>query len=359
MQITRLVIESLRAIDHLDIDLRSAAGAPRKRAILLGVNGAGKTTVLEAIVHAFASLAEQPSLDASRLGASDVRNVDDPSIGPTSSLRRGVIMIDVALSDTERRAVRRQFPDASRRGTLRFDVGRNLEFDDLLDEHESIEAAPVMDISLDDALETETERAFEIVARHAVTNRETHPICVFLPADRGVLVHRDDLTLKEIMAFDSCSGSLSRARDRFSPVATRMALAAMGGQSDADRSVARMWKVLEKHFPQMPRPISPDGMMLRFRSGSGAVVPLNSLSDGERAVLLIFGELALRAPQAGVVMIDEIEQHLHPRWQREVIAGLATLLPSVQFIITTQSPYLAAWAPDDLIKLPGWDEHGE
>ena len=122
-----------------------------------------------------------------------------------------------------------------------------------------------------------------------------------------------------------------------------------------------MWKVLKKYFPALPQPIAhSDGLVLHFRNERGASVSLTALSEGERAVLLIFGELAIRSPKGGgLVLIDELEQHLHPRWQRAALEALVALLPSAQFIFTTQSPYLAACAPDDVVELGDWTRDGE
>lgn len=79
MHITRLLVEELRPIDRLELDLCNATGQPKRRTILLGVNGAGKTTVLDAIVHAFSELAKKDLLGATKLSASGVRNVELPS----------------------------------------------------------------------------------------------------------------------------------------------------------------------------------------------------------------------------------------------------------------------------------------
>lgn len=45
---------------------------------------------------------------------------------------------------------------------------------------------------------------------------------------------------------------------------------------------------------------------------------------------------------SGIVLIDEIEQHLHPKWQREIISRLHSQFPNVQFIVTSHSPICAA-----------------
>jgi len=76
---------------------------------------------------------------------------------------------------------------------------------------------------------------------------------------------------------------------------------------------------------------------------------VNQLSDGEKCLLALAGDLARRLAIAnpsldnplhgyGVVLIDEIELHLHPKWQRAIIPNLAKTFPNCQFIITTHSP---------------------
>lgn len=73
------------------------------------------------------------------------------------------------------------------------------------------------------------------------------------------------------------------------------------------------------------------------------------LSDGEKCTLALFGDLARRLALAnpsldnplegqGVVLIDEVELHMHTLWQRRIIGELTKTFPNIQFIITTHSP---------------------
>jgi predicted ATP-binding protein involved in virulence len=92
-----------------------------------------------------------------------------------------------------------------------------------------------------------------------------------------------------------------------------------------------------------------------------------NLSDGQRIMLTLVGDLARRAitlnPQMGeealektpgVVIIDELDLHLHPRWQRHVIHDLKRTFPSVQFVATTHSPQLIGEAqPEEIRKIDG------
>jgi predicted ATP-binding protein involved in virulence len=81
----------------------------------------------------------------------------------------------------------------------------------------------------------------------------------------------------------------------------------------------------------------------------GEELIVNQLSDGEKCLLAMVGDLARRLAIAnpglenpldgfGVVLIDEIELHLHPKWQREIIPALTRTFPHCQFIVTTHSP---------------------
>lgn len=84
---------------------------------------------------------------------------------------------------------------------------------------------------------------------------------------------------------------------------------------------------------------------------SGQEIRVDMLSDGEKCTLAMFGDLARRLALAnpalanplegeGIVLIDEIELHMHPLWQRKVLGVLRKIFPNIQFIITTHSPQI-------------------
>ena len=103
---------------------------------------------------------------------------------------------------------------------------------------------------------------------------------------------------------------------------------------------------------------------------NGVALDLSQLSDGERSFLAMVCDLgrrlALANPMlneplhgAGVVLIDELELHLHPKWQREAGEKLRMAFPNIQFIATTHSPFvIQALRPGELINLDP-DEFGE
>lgn len=97
---------------------------------------------------------------------------------------------------------------------------------------------------------------------------------------------------------------------------------------------------------------------------NGVTLNINQLSDGERSILALILDLVQRLLQANpdltdplqdgkaLVLIDELDLHLHPRWQRIVVHKLTNIFPNCQFIATTHSPQIIGEvAPENVIIL--------
>jgi len=102
--------------------------------------------------------------------------------------------------------------------------------------------------------------------------------------------------------------------------------------------------------------VSSDGVV--FEDGNGALVPVQELRDGYRSILSLTFELIRQLSQSygwenvfpepaatsielpGVVLIDEVDVHLHPAWQHRIGAWFLKSFPRVQFIVTTHSPII-------------------
>lgn len=93
-------------------------------------------------------------------------------------------------------------------------------------------------------------------------------------------------------------------------------------------------------------------------------LPLRILSDGIKSTLSMIADIAYRMailnPQlledilketSGVVLIDEIDMHLHPSWQKKIISVLCKTFPKVQFIFTTHSPSVLSNVPNKNILI--------
>ena len=82
------------------------------------------------------------------------------------------------------------------------------------------------------------------------------------------------------------------------------------------------------------------------------------LSTGEQSLLMMFGEIIRQADRlhnnikldaiVGIILIDEIDKHLHLKLQKEVLPALLKLFPKVQFIVTSHSPFLNMGLADEV-----------
>lgn len=105
--------------------------------------------------------------------------------------------------------------------------------------------------------------------------------------------------------------------------------------------------------------VTPKGVI--FRGPNGEIIDITELSDGFRSALSMTLELIrllsinfgpdklfsadrTKIVSPGVVMIDEIDVHLHPRWQRTIGPWMTSHFPAIQFIVTTHSPLVCQGA---------------
>jgi len=145
-------------------------------------------------------------------------------------------------------------------------------------------------------------------------------------------------------------------------------LVALDFGRQSDPRLDTIWRHLNQSLAKLEQGIS------EIRMGEGAygyipeVVrngrpePLKQLSDGYQSLLVILFDLLLRyaylfptmeKPWEGstIVAIDEIDLHLHPRWQRHVVSQLTDLFPKTQFVLTTHSPLVVQGAIDQQYQI--------
>lgn len=101
-------------------------------------------------------------------------------------------------------------------------------------------------------------------------------------------------------------------------------------------------------------------------------LPVSILSDGIRNMIGMVADIAFRAIKlnptlgeaaakdtSGIVLIDEIDMHLHPYWQQVVLKSLTEAFPQIQFIVTTHSPQVLSTVHRESIRLLGKDSNGQ
>jgi len=113
--------------------------------------------------------------------------------------------------------------------------------------------------------------------------------------------------------------------------------------------------------------IEEDQLMAMRSTSQHEILPFNYLSDGQRNIIGIVADIAYRCvllnpyleheaaiKSTGIVLIDELDLHLHPKWQRTIISKLKETFPNIQFITTTHSPFIIqSLKNNELIDLEG------
>ncbi|ELP3489915.1 AAA family ATPase [Pseudomonas aeruginosa] len=115
------------------------------------------------------------------------------------------------------------------------------------------------------------------------------------------------------------------------------------------------WKDIEYSF-------SRDALVARH--DEFGELPVELLSDGIRNMIGMVADIAFRATKLnghlgaqaatqtpGIVLIDEVDMHLHPRWQQVILAQLREAFPNIQFIVTTHSPQVLTTVPSECIRI--------
>jgi energy-coupling factor transporter ATP-binding protein EcfA2 len=132
---------------------------------------------------------------------------------------------------------------------------------------------------------------------------------------------------------------------------------------EIDPRLEKVWERLNRSLPELGQGI--EGVVMErgrtryvpkvVRHGQGW--ELRELSDGYQAILVVIFDLILRYAYlfldlenpldgAATVAVDEVDLHLHPRWQRVVVRQLTSLFPNTQLILTTHSPAVVQGAID-------------
>ncbi len=138
------------------------------------------------------------------------------------------------------------------------------------------------------------------------------------------------------------------------------------GDLFAKETLTTVLGLLDSHFLQHEMRVDQvDANGLWVRQADGTKLPLESLSDGYRSSIAMLIDIVRqlidvyelqgfttstdgfpRVEHSGVVLIDEIDAHLHPSWQRVVGEWFKKVLPNMQFIVTTHSPLICQAASE-------------
>ena len=206
------------------------------------------------------------------------------------------------------------------------------------------------------------------------------PIVAFYSTDRNVLgmrkTPRDPKAVSRIPRFAALEGALAAHTDfrgllGWFYIKEDEELREQKERRDFNhqlKDISAVRQAISSMLPEVSDPrteLNPLRFVVSVRSEQGQVekLSLDQLSGGYRIVLALAADLARRMVQGNphlddplkseaVVLIDEIELHLHPRWQQRILGDLQRTFPNAQFIVSTHSPQvLTTVEPHRIVEL--------
>lgn len=127
---------------------------------------------------------------------------------------------------------------------------------------------------------------------------------------------------------------------------------------EVKKAIGRFMAILEKHDVNSTIFYDKRTMELVY-SSEGEMIPVRLMSTGYRSLIGMIADIAYRMAVLnpnlkdqiiektdGIILIDEIDLHIHPKWQWSIVDALMRTFPSIQFIATTHSPIIIASCRD-------------
>jgi predicted ATP-binding protein involved in virulence len=337
MKAIRLDITNFRGISSAKIDFDPAV------TVLVGKNGGGKSTIIDAVSLMLSWVIARVRTESGR-GSSideiDIKNGESES------------QIQLVCDDFVQGGAFEFYMKRPRRGTA---VGRASQWAEL------------------------NERGK--IARQGLANGELQslPVIAYYPVSRAVLDIplriRGEHSFGPLDAYESALQGSANFRIFFEWFRNREDLENEERLSEGkidfrDPQLQAVRHAIEAFMPGFSGlSVKRNPLRMEVRK-HGHKLLVNQLSMGEKCLLAMVGDLARRLavanPQSvdplqgkGIVLIDEVDLHLHPQWQRTVIGNLVRVFPNCQFIVSTHSPQVVGEVAANQLRVLKIDAQGE
>lgn len=366
MEIQRVILNNVGLFENLEIPLAPTQHSPSNITVFVGNNGAGKTSVLKA-------LATSLSWFTARLLTEKGSGNPIPEDAILNTANGASIEIKICDSSRSSNNSNQSEIDHDFRWTLaKSRKGRKAQYTS----------------NLNDC--TRLANRYRDALTH--DDKTSLPLIAFYPVERVVL----DISLKirtkhTFLQLDGYDNSLSQGVDfrRFfewfreredtenesgipEDVLNQLRPLAETNQdvwrwlnernaSAKDRQLTAVRTAISQFMPHM------DNLRVRRKprlymaiDKNGEILNVAQLSQGEKSLMALVGDIARRLamlnpalenPLAGdgIVLIDEVDLHLHPSWQRSLCDRLIETFPNCQFVLTTHSPLVISECKNVLV----------
>ena len=331
-----LELENVRCFGESQaLFLADGDGNPVQWTLILGDNGVGKTTLLQCLAW--------------------MRPV-------RSGVKSGLVSLESALSNEENSTLHsliRIGPDVTARLEASFSVGRTIRSQNRQEDTKDVRTGIVLRSK---GGRLEQAKQLKLTRLKSAEFERNFPSDLVIFA-YGATRRSGTLKLEAGELSDSLASIFRSSAELYDAEDILLNLDYRAAKSTSEKNIRRLQQVKQVlatvlpdvgneeniHIlgPEIPgSPSEPSGV--RFTTPYGAV-QLSDLSLGYQTTLTWIADLALRLyerypdspdplSEPGIVLIDNIELHLHPRWQRRMMEDLSKCFPAIQFVATAHSP---------------------
>ena len=316
MQIQNIKLENFRGAKGLELDLHPNVN------VFVGVNGAGKSTILDAIAISLSWLVEGIQ-KAEAIGMS----IPDESI--KNQTNYSSILLEVLENKKHYK-------------------WKNIEFERGYPAKEKSNLSELNQLAYSYQVEYQKSK--------------TLPMIVYYPINRiakGIVDIKGSESISQLDVYDNALGSQANFQSFFEwfrlqddIVNEQYIYNNRDNIYNYKKELNLIAQTIEQFIPKYKNlrvTRIPIPHMLIEKNDE--TLSLNQLSDGEKNMIAMVGDIARRLTMAnthlenplegdGIVIIDEVDLHLHPAWQRVIISKLTEVFPNCQFIVSTHSPQI-------------------
>lgn len=357
MKLKQIHLYNFRCFSELSIDF------DEKLTVIVAENGAGKTAILDAIALGFGRyLTKLPGISGRATKATDIRVNNLEKQAPFMMLG---------------------WQAETAKGMISWSSGRKRDASVSIPQLESLMKEEYKFLLKQGAKGVDAF-ALDIVKRESEGENVFLPVVTYYGTNRAIRdeVQRRRGFKKSFSRFDALAGALEPDSS------FRSAFEWFNAMEDLERREKEAKRDFDYRLPELQWVrkaieqmlngdlVDPRTLVrpLRFVidkvniDGFRQTLRISQLSDGYKIVLGLVMDLARRMVEANptteqhseatspldlpaIVLIDEIDLHLHPRWQQKVLGDLTRTFPNIQFIVTTHSPQVISTVHDDCIRI--------
>jgi len=354
MKVKELLLQNFRCFNELSVTFDD------RLTVFVAENGMGKTTILDGIAVAFGRLLTRlPNVSGITSKQSDIRVISCEKLAPF--LRYWIRVEDFDGSSISWSARRKRDGSA-----------KTLKKIKEIDNPKLLLGTRVLDRFADTLIDRENENEYYLM-----------PVIAYYGTSRAVfnVPMRKRNFRKTFDRFNALSGALA------SDARFRSVFEWFAAKEDEERraqvekrdfeyrhpELQAVRKAIEKMLPGISNPrtkTSPLRLVVDWKVNENMqVFRIEQLSDGYKTALAMVMDIARRMAQANppyedsknnnsdpldtpaIILIDEIDLHLHPKWQQHILPDLLRTFQKTQFIVTTHSPQLLTTVPTECIRI--------